>query len=89
VTVRTGEVTGFDSMTMYYHHADQTEGPFRSTSMDSTDEGFSGTIPAEYVDPEWDLLVYVGTSDDSRNAILCPGLYHVEYPEPYVVVQTR
>jgi len=89
VRVRTGEVSGFDSMTLYYRHTNQAEGPFRSAPMEAVDEGFVATIPADYVDPEWDLLVYVGTSDEAGNAVLCPGLYHADYPEPYLVVETR
>jgi len=89
VRVRTGEMNGFDSMTLYYRHANQAEGPFRSASMDAVDDGFAATIPADYVSAEWDLLVYVGTRDESGNTVLYPGLYHAEYSEPYRVVETR
>jgi hypothetical protein len=88
VEVRTSELNEFDGMTLHYRHTNQAEGAFVTTEMTRTDGGYSAVIPGDYVDPEWDLLVYVGTSDEAGNAVLCPGLYHPSHPEPYCIVET-
>ncbi|MFC6734565.1 hypothetical protein ACFQH3_19475 [Haladaptatus sp. GCM10025707] len=54
--------------------------------MTKTDGGYEGTIPGEYIVPEWDLQVYFSTIDETDNGLLVPGLYHADEPAPYYVV---
>jgi hypothetical protein len=72
--------------TLFYRHANQLEGPFRSAGMERCDGGFSAVIPASYVTAEWDLLVYFGCTIDGQ-AVLSPGVWNALYPMPYLVVR--
>ncbi|MEF8901195.1 MAG: hypothetical protein V5A25_08240, partial [Halovenus sp.] len=54
-------------------------------AMAETDGGYSGTIPAEYVTPEWDLLVYLTATRDG-DGLVHPGLFHPEHAMPYYTV---
>ena len=89
IDVTTDELSRDGGLTLHYRHTDQTEGAFRTIEMESTTAGYRGTIPAAYVDSEWDLLVYFSTIDEAGNPLLIPGLYHAEEPEPYYVIETN
>ena len=89
VEVETGELNGFDGLTLHYRHANQAEGPFQTVEMKRTDRGYRATVSGDYVSSEWNLLTYVATTDEAGNAILCPGLFDAKSPEPYRVIETR
>ncbi len=72
--------------TLFYRHANQLEGAFRTAAMARCDRGFRAVIPAAYVTAEWDLLVYFGSVVGGQ-AVLHPGLWHTRHPMPYLVVR--
>jgi hypothetical protein len=74
--------------TLFYRHANQLEGPFRTAAMERCDGGFRAVIPGEYVTPEWDLLLYFGAVVEDQ-AVLYPGLWNARHPFPYIVVDVR
>ncbi|WP_276249079.1 MULTISPECIES: hypothetical protein [unclassified Haladaptatus] len=86
LTVRTGDLNDHDRLRIRYRHTDQTAGAFEHIEMTKTDGGYEGTIPGEYIVPEWDLQVYFSTIDETDNGLLVPGLYHADEPAPYYVV---
>jgi hypothetical protein len=89
ITVAAGELAGAEAVRLHYRHANQLEGEFESDEMTRADRGYRGTVPAAYVTPEFDLLVYVSAVDSDGDTVLYPGIYHPEFPEPYHVVETR
>ncbi|MFB6140380.1 MAG: hypothetical protein ABEJ26_08105 [Halosimplex sp.] len=89
VAVRTGELDGAETVRLHYRRANQREGAFESVAMTRTDRGYEATVPAEYLSPEFDLLVYVSATDADGDAAVYPGLYHPEHSMPYFVVETR
>jgi hypothetical protein len=70
-----------------YRHTDQTEGLFHTLEMESKAGVYSAFIPAEYVTPEWDLLVYITVQGPSGVCLMLPGVYHPVYPYPYHVIR--
>ncbi len=72
--------------TLFYRHANQLEGPFRTAVMERCDRGFKAVIPAAYVTAEWDLLLYFGSVLEGQ-AVLHPGVWHASEPMPYYVVR--
>jgi hypothetical protein len=87
ITVETGELTGLEDLTLHYRHSNQTEGAFNTAEMTGRGRSYRARVPAEYVTAEWDLLVYVSARDEGGNAVIHPGLYHAEEPEPYYIVE--
>jgi hypothetical protein len=72
--------------TLFYRHANQLEGAFRTVAMERCDRGFKAVIPAAYVTAEWDLLLYFGAVLEGQ-AVLHPGVWHASEPMPYYVVR--
>ena len=72
---------------LYYRHANQLEGAFRTAAMRRTECGFAATVPGDYVTPEWELLLYCGALRPGGWAAIAPGLYHPVHPMPYAVVR--
>lgn len=83
------ELSREQGFTPHYRHRDQTEGAFEPIRMETTNRGYTGTIPADYVESEWDILVYFSTPDETGDPLLIPGIYHAENSEPYYVIETR
>jgi hypothetical protein len=75
-----------DSATLHYRRTNHHEGSFRTATMVRTESGYRGTVPAAYLDPSWDLLVYVSARDAAGNTRLLPGIFAAEDPAPYRVV---
>lgn len=71
---------------LHYRHTNQLEGEFRTIRMSPTDKGFCATIPAEYLTPEWDLMIYVTMQDRGGSCLMFPGIYHPKFPYPYHVI---
>lgn len=76
-------------VTLRYRHTNQHEGAFLSMPMRDTGKAFEATIPGAYVCAEWDLLLYFTALDRERNPVIYPGLGHVEYAAPYLVVEVE
>ena len=71
---------------LHYRHTNHLEGEFKTIKMEPTDRGFRATIPAEYLPPEWDLMVYVTMQDKDGSCLMLPGIYHPKFPYPYHVI---
>ena len=71
---------------LHYRHTNHLEGEFKTIKMEPTDRGFRATIPAEYLTPEWDLMVYVTMQDKDGSCLMLPGIYHPKFPYPYHVI---
>jgi len=74
-----------DRVRLRYRRANQLEGAFRSVAMERVDGDYRATVPADYLSPAFDLLVYATVVDGDEAAVV-PGLYHSESPMPYRVV---
>ncbi|MFC1762589.1 hypothetical protein ACFL6U_10980 [Planctomycetota bacterium] len=77
------------SMTLHYRHANLVEGRFKTLPMQFIGKGFESVIPANYLTPQYDLLVYFSVLDEAGNAHILPGLFHPEQAMPYYVIQAR
>lgn len=80
---------GRGTWTLHYRHANQLEGAFKEAAMTETAFGYRGVIPAQYVAPDFDLLVYFASLDANKGTRIFPGLYNAEYPMPYLVIDVR
>jgi hypothetical protein len=69
--------------TLHYRHNNQLEAEFNILEMKQSVSGYHAVIPGEYIDPSWDLLVYVTRVDGDRHVTVFPGFYHSTYPAPY------
>jgi hypothetical protein len=89
VTVDTGALTvpGTAPFVLHYRHVNQLEGLFRTIDMKRIESGWTATIPADYLIPEWDLMIYVTRQDAAGSCLMLPGIYHPQYPYPYHVVE--
>ncbi|MDF1512367.1 MAG: hypothetical protein P1S60_01015 [Anaerolineae bacterium] len=68
---------------LHYRHTNQLEGEFQTAEMELCEKGYRGVIPGVYIDPAWDLLIYVTQISDNQTVTVFPGIYHPEYPAPY------
>jgi hypothetical protein len=69
--------------TLHYRHNNQLEAEFKTLEMKRSVSGYRAVIPGKYIDPTWDLLVYVTRVDGDRHVTVFPGFYHSMYPAPY------
>lgn len=74
------------SWTLLYRHANQLEGAFIVQTMEDTADGVRGTVPADYVVADWDILLYFAAVSVEGHTKMIPGLYSSEEPMPYFVV---
>ena len=74
---------------MHYRHTDQTEGAFHRTPLEPGPEGFECVVPAAYVDPEWDLLIYFSALGSDGEPVLYPGICHSQHPLPYFSIEVE
>ncbi|WP_195543699.1 hypothetical protein [Massiliimalia timonensis] len=74
---------------LHYRHVDQTEGLFHTMLMEWDGNRYTAAIPAEYITPDWDLMVYVTVQGESGECSVFPGVYHPVYPYPYHVITVK
>ena len=72
--------------TLHYRHTDQTAGLFNALAMEKSADGYTATIPAEYLLPEWDIQVYITVQEADGACTMLPGIYHPIYPYPFHVI---
>jgi hypothetical protein len=77
---------GLPAPVLHYRPANQLAGAFRQLPMQRTDEGFAAVIPGAYLQPEWDLLLYVSVVLSPQTVLIYPGLYHPIHPLPYMLI---
>lgn len=73
-------------LALRYRHTNQLEGPFEQVEMVEAADGYRATIPGSYLQPEWDLLVYVAAVLSEEQVLIHPGLYSPVSPLPYWIV---
>jgi hypothetical protein len=74
-------------VSLRYRHTNQLEGKFLSAPMELRDGAWRGEIPAGYIVPEWDLLVYFDAVSPSGDGIQYPGVWHPQHMLPYHIVE--
>ena len=72
---------------MCYRHLTQFE-DYETVEMrrDAGTGLWSGTIPGDFIVPEWDLMYFIETMDGAGNGRMYPDL---ELEMPYVVVRVQ
>ena len=88
VAVGTSELTDTSNVpfVLHYRHTNQLEGVFKTLEMTRTDSGWTATVPAEFLTPDWDLMLYVTMQGADGSCLMLPGIYHPKFPYPYHVV---
>lgn len=76
-------------LTLRYRRTNQLEGPFRRIDMAHTADGYRAVIPGSYLQPEWDLLVYVTAVLSEAQVLIHPGLLSAASPLPYQIVRVE
>ncbi|MDR3120130.1 MAG: hypothetical protein LBU58_02165 [Clostridiales bacterium] len=90
VTLRTGPQDRLrGGVRLRYRHTNQMEGKFLSAAMEYRDGVWRAEIPADYVVPEWDLLVYFEATAPNGDGMNFPGLWHPQRPLPYQIVEVE
>jgi len=90
VTLRTGETDVFrDGVTLRYRHTNQLEGHFLRQPMELRDGAWRAEIPAGYITPEWDLLLYFEAASPEGDGMLHPGVWNSAHPLPYRIVEVK
>lgn len=84
VTAQATDVSAIKRMRLRYRHVTQFE-DYRTAGMqfDAKTGLWSGTIPGDFITPQWDLMYYVEVMDDQGNGRMYPDL---EVETPYVIV---
>lgn len=74
---------------LHYRHVNQLCGDFITVPMARRDRTYIAEIPADAVDPSWDLMAYVTVQQPGGGCAMVPGVYHPVYPYPYAVIRTE
>lgn len=80
-------VSGLDSLPgvkLHYRHTNQNE-TFNTTDLERDGDGYTGSIPGEYIDAGWDLMLYFTAERDDR-VLMNPGIYNPRVDLPYYVI---
>ena len=84
-----GKDTFREGVNLRYRHTNQLEGKFLSVPMAPAGCAWLAEIPASYITPEWDLLVYFEAAGANGEGIIFPGLWNDNYALPYHIVKIR
>jgi hypothetical protein len=84
VTAKVQDSSGVKWVRLRYRHVTQFE-DYRTAEMeyDSQTGLWSGTIPGEFVVPQWDLMYFVEAVDTQGNGRMYPDM---DVETPYVIV---
>ncbi len=75
---------------LHYRDVNQLRGNFNTVTMTRTGDGvYAAEIPAEAVDPAWDIMAYVTVQLPGGDCAMYPGVYHPRQPYPYAVIRTE
>jgi hypothetical protein len=84
VTAQATDASTVKWVRLRYRHVTQFEDYQTAWMHFSPETGlWSGTIPGDFITPEWDLMYYVQVMDDQGNGRMYPDL---ETEMPYVIV---
>ncbi|MFC1762195.1 hypothetical protein ACFL6U_08945, partial [Planctomycetota bacterium] len=85
VVAKVTDPSGIARVSLRYRHLTQFE-DYQTAEMqvDPQTGLWSGTIPGDFITPEWDLMYYLEVQDNQRNGRMAPDL---DDEMPYVVVE--
>jgi len=87
------QVNGKDAfrggVNLRYRHTNQMEGKFISLPMEYSEGAWRAEIPATYITPEWDLLVYFEAVGLDGGGIMHPGVWNSDVMLPYHIIEVR
>jgi hypothetical protein len=90
ITLETGPVDCFrGAVNLRYRHTNQMEGKFISAPMRCENGLWRAEIPAEYIVPEWDLLVYFQATAQNGDGLVFPGIWNSEFALPYHIIEVE
>ena len=73
----------------HYRHMNHMEGIYRACRMQHKDGRYCAVVPADYLDGNFDLIVYYTVRDKKGNIWIHPGVKNQTAPMPYRVVEIR
>jgi hypothetical protein len=87
IVCQAADPSGISSAHLRYRHLTQFE-DYRTVEMQQDPETglWSGTIPGDFITPEWDLMYFVEVLDNQGNGRMVPDL---DEEMPYVVVELK
>jgi hypothetical protein len=87
VSVRADDVSGVAWMRLRYRHLTQYE-DYRTAEMNlnAATGQWEVVIPADFIDPKWNLMFYVEAMDKKGNGRMYPDL---ELEQPYIIVGVK
>ena len=87
VSARVTSASEITSVRLRYRHLTQYE-DYQTAMMtfDPTTRSYTGRIPGDFVDPEWDLMYFVEVVDANGRGRMFPDL---EKKTPYVIVSVQ
>lgn len=88
VGFRPSDAAGFFSARMYYRHTNQYDYEYRAQEMRWENGGWTAVIPADYVEAQWDLIVYFTAVTAEGETAVLPGVCHPEQDMPYFWIHT-
>lgn len=74
---------------LHFRLADMTAGKFKEQEMIWNGKNYEATISLEYLNKDFDVLVYFSTINKEGKVILFPGPFHKKYLTPYFVIKTN
>ena len=85
VVAKVTDPSGIARVSLRYRHLTQFE-DYQTTEMQCDPQTglWSGTIPGDFITPEWDLMYYLEVQDNQGNGRMAPDL---DEEMPYVVVE--
>jgi len=87
ITLKTGFLEALSGpVRLRYRHTNQLEGHFISIEMKQAEGSYEAEIPASYITPEWDLLIYFQATAPDGSGLIFPGLSHPNHALPYHLV---
>ncbi len=72
---------------VHYRIANMTSRKFIEQNMAWDGENYTAIIPQNYLNPEFDLLIYFTSITDEGHVAMHPGLFNEQYFTPYYVVK--
>ena len=76
------------SAKVFYRHTNQYTYEYQSMDMQWENGCWQATIPAGYIVPQWDLIVYFAVITVEGDTAILPGIYHPESNAPYYWIHT-
>jgi hypothetical protein len=80
-------VTNLEKVYLNYRHTNHIEGEYNHILLERQGISFTGSIPAQYITEDFDLIVYFSAVDKDGNTYIYPGVYHPKEEFPYHVVR--